>query len=166
MQLRIGIPLEVDWGHFTFLFVYVVTGIYSQLCSAYFLPENISVGCSGSIMGILGAWFVWSWITWDPKRELINRITEMMVLAAVIVVVICQSWMPMVDYACHAGGLIMGIPLGMALFFYRVPFGDAGVQRRRTLITGIVGCLALWFAVFIPFIKMDTSDLKLVIASY
>lgn len=154
MQARIGINLEVEWGHANWLTIYILSGLYSFLCSAYFLPEHISVGCSGALMGLMGAWFVWSWITWNPKRELITRIVEILVLGTSILIIICQSWMPRVDYACHAGGLFAGAFVAMILFSSRLK-----VHRKRTLFAGVTLFVLLVAGTLVPFMMLDTEDL-------
>lgn len=54
MQARLGLFIEAQWGTPVFTALYLATGIFASLCSAVFKPEQIAVGASGSLMGVMG----------------------------------------------------------------------------------------------------------------
>jgi membrane associated rhomboid family serine protease len=54
MQARLGLFIEAQWGTRVFTVMYLVTGTFASLCSAVFKPEQIAVGASGSLMGVMG----------------------------------------------------------------------------------------------------------------
>ncbi|TMC96721.1 MAG: rhomboid family intramembrane serine protease [Chloroflexi bacterium] len=54
----LGVFLERLVGHIRFLLIYVTTGIVSIIASFYFMPQEISVGASGAIFGLVGAYSV------------------------------------------------------------------------------------------------------------
>merc|ERR1719499_2376213 len=64
VQLRTGSQLEYLWGHASWLFIYIVSGVYATLCSCVMLPGGLSVGSSGALCGLIGAWFAFTLITW------------------------------------------------------------------------------------------------------
>jgi len=64
--------------------------------------------------------------------------------------------MPRVDYACHAGGLLAGVFLAMALFSFKLK-----ERRKRTLIAGVTLSILLFWGTWIPFKVMDTDDLQI-----
>src|SRR5215472_9315725 len=52
----LGIFVERIFGHLRFLLIYLVTGVISVIASFYFSPQEISVGASGAIFGLVGAY--------------------------------------------------------------------------------------------------------------
>lgn len=54
MQLRLGLYVEQMWGTPAFTAIYVSSGVFSAVYSAVLKPDQISVGASGSLMGIMG----------------------------------------------------------------------------------------------------------------
>lgn len=95
-QLRIGLYLEIEWGTWRFAQVgggrprgclsrgrlslslpvlplprqiYFGAGVFSSVFSAVILPNTISVGASGALMGIMGAWVVHLLTHWAQARR-------------------------------------------------------------------------------------------------
>ncbi len=58
----LGIFVERIFGHVRFLLIYFVTGIISIVASFYFSPQEISVGASGAIFGLVGAYSLFVFI--------------------------------------------------------------------------------------------------------
>lgn len=58
VQWRIGGYLEFQWGVKNWLAIYLMGGILGNVGSAVCMPTVIGVGASGSILGLLGGWFV------------------------------------------------------------------------------------------------------------
>ena len=54
----LGIFIERLFGHLRFLLIYLVTGVISVIASFYFAPQEVSVGASGAIFGVVGAYSV------------------------------------------------------------------------------------------------------------
>lgn len=54
VQLDVGEFFEREWGSRTWLFIYLVSAIGSSICSVCMMPDNISVGSSGAVMGLFG----------------------------------------------------------------------------------------------------------------
>lgn len=54
----LGVFLERLFGHLRFLLIYLITGIIAVVASFYFAPQEISVGASGAIFGLVGAYSV------------------------------------------------------------------------------------------------------------
>jgi len=54
----LGVFLERLYGHLRFLLIYLLTGIISIIASFYFSPQEISVGASGAIFGLVGAYSI------------------------------------------------------------------------------------------------------------
>jgi len=118
MQLTHAIKLEVMFGHTRFIIIYLVSGIYGTMASCVVAPDSLSVGASGALCGLLGAWIVFICITWQqtspmdiPHRRAESR---RVVLSAVFIAGI--SFLPMLDLGAHVGGLVMGAVVATILF--------------------------------------------------
>ncbi len=83
----------------------VLSGIGGNLASSIFLPEQISVGASSSLFGIIGMVFIITLKTWTvlekPFRTLI-------VLVLVTLLNFVVGLLPFVDNFAHIGGFITG----------------------------------------------------------
>ena len=121
--LQLGALYETMFGTRRFLFIYFATGIFASFCSAgrmwLFHAHGASVGASGAIFGILGA-FIFS-IRRSPlygrdagARSLVPQFLFWVVLNIGIGMRITE-----IDNSAHIGGLLAGIVLG--LIPHRVP---------------------------------------------
>ena len=54
VQLDFGALCEKEWGSLAWLVVYLTSAVGSSIFSTYFMPNNISVGSSGAVMGLFG----------------------------------------------------------------------------------------------------------------
>ncbi len=107
----LGIYLERLVGHARFLLIYLVTGIISIIASFYFAPQEISVGASGAIFGLVGAYSVFVLV----HRQAFPRggIPALLWLVVVIGVNLGLGLIvPNVDNYAHVGGLLSGCLLG------------------------------------------------------
>jgi rhomboid protease GluP len=107
----LGVFFERLVGHLRFLFIYLVTGIISIIASFYFMPQEISVGASGAIFGLVGAYSIFVLM----HRRAFRRGGIPALLWLVIVVVGNLSigfFVPNVDNYAHLGGLLSGCILG------------------------------------------------------
>lgn len=64
IQLRVGGYLSNVFGTFKWFLIYFISGIFGNICSCIFFKDSISVGSSGSILGMLTAWLVWIIYRW------------------------------------------------------------------------------------------------------
>lgn len=122
VQVRLGVSLELKWGRWRWLKIYVYSGIYSSLCSCIFLPASISVGCSGAICGLLGAEIVFMVLTWrqTEPRDVADRNIQIVTFVVTVLVTAGLSLLPIVDFAAHGGGFVAGVLLATFLFADRV----------------------------------------------
>ncbi|MEA2163794.1 MAG: rhomboid protease GluP [Thermoanaerobaculia bacterium] len=118
---QLGTLYEVLFGSKRFAFTYLTTGLVASLASAIRIgaTHGASVGASGAVFGILGA-FIFS-IRRSPvyrhqpwSRGLIGQL----VFWIVINIAIGYS-LPFIDNVAHIGGLIAGLILGFIP--HRVP---------------------------------------------
>ncbi|HYR28741.1 MAG TPA: rhomboid family intramembrane serine protease [Thermoanaerobaculia bacterium] len=116
---QLGTIYELMFGTRRFVTVYFVSGIVASLTSL-FLTEGWSVGASGAIFGIMGA-FIFSvlrsprWQHNKGARSIANQVVFWS-LANILI----GSQIPQIDIAAHVGGFIAGLILG-AVLPHRVP---------------------------------------------
>jgi membrane associated rhomboid family serine protease len=69
LQLRLGMQAEFVWGAWRFLPVYFGSGVAASLWACVVSPLNISVGASGALMGVLGAWTMFLTCHWKHGTD-------------------------------------------------------------------------------------------------
>lgn len=118
---QLGRLYEAMFGTRRFVFIYFATGLVASVTSFLRLPDyGSSVGASGAIFGILGA-FIFSvrrsprWRHEKWARDLVAQCVFW--IAANILI---SLKIPQIDVAAHMGGLAAGLILGAALP-HRVP---------------------------------------------
>ncbi len=112
--IQIGRLFELMFGTRRYLLIYFATGIAASLTSAI-VSGGPSVGASGAVFGILGA-FVLSvrrsprWRNERGARSIVNQLV-FWILANIAI----GMQIPQIDNAAHIGGLITGLILGAIL---------------------------------------------------
>ncbi len=107
----LGVFLERLVGHLRYLLIYFVTGIASIIASFYFMPQEISVGASGAIFGLVGAYsiFVLMHRRAFPKHGIPALLWLLFVIGVNLGI---GLFVPNVDNYAHIGGLLSGCLLG------------------------------------------------------
>jgi rhomboid protease GluP len=117
---QIGTLFELMFGARRYLFIYFTAGIVASLTSAI-VNHGPSVGASGAIFGILGA-FVLSvrrsprWRQQPAARSIGNQLVFWIVANIAIGMRVAQ-----IDNSAHIGGLLTGLILGAILPHERLP---------------------------------------------
>jgi len=107
----LGVFLERLVGHIRFLLIYVTTGIVSIIASFYFMPQEISVGASGAIFGLVGAYS--GFVLMQRRAFRKGGIPALLWLIIVIAGNLSIGFfVPNVDNYVHLGGLLSGCLLG------------------------------------------------------
>ncbi len=107
----LGVFLERLYGHLRFLLIYLLTGIISIIASFYFAPQDISIGASGAIFGLVGAYSVFVLV---HRRAFPNGGIPALLWLLIIVALNLSIgfFVPNVDNYAHLGGLLSGCLLG------------------------------------------------------
>jgi membrane associated rhomboid family serine protease len=109
--LILGVFLERILGHFRFLFIYLVTGVIGVIASFYFAPQEISVGASGAIFGLVGAYS--TFVLVHRRAFSYGGIPSLLWLLVIIGINLSIGlFVQNVDNYAHLGGLISGCVLG------------------------------------------------------
>lgn len=153
-QLRFGYVTEARWGKVKWIAVYVLAGLMASLWSTVISPDTVSVGASGALFGIVGADITYLAYNWShiPQNS-----TEACFLVFVTVINMLLSLGKGIDLAAHAGGLVGGLFLGLAI--------PPHLEKRtiEQMVRGaawfIFAALALIFTLLIYVGRPNTGDL-------
>lgn len=155
----LGLIAERIFGHIRFVLIYLLTGVASALASFAFAPQEVSVGASGAIFGLVGAYSIFILV----HRLAFPRggLTALVWLILVIGLNLGLGFViPNVDNYAHVGGLLSGCLLGWFFTpFYRVTtqnelpvLADAHSLKRRwplallmIVITILIAIIAIHF---------------------
>jgi membrane associated rhomboid family serine protease len=144
MLYRYGFQLESTAGTAKFASLYLLSGVFSMLVSCVFAPTSITVGASGALFGIFGAFLaelIQNWHLVPTRRE---RLCSLFSLTFSILLNLAVGILPFVDNFAHLGGLIGGVLLGFPLLIYLWNGPKDGCSTRQA-VGGAVG--AVGFAV-------------------
>ncbi len=140
----LGALSESLYGRWTYLAIYLTTGVAGGLASAGWNPRVLSVGASGAIFGLAGA-LIASFYLGEfslPKVAISGTLRSLVIFA--VFNLFFAGMFGGVDNACHIGGLISGLLLGAAIAKF-APMSEHA--RRRAVLFGLVaivlaGCAA------------------------
>jgi membrane associated rhomboid family serine protease len=121
MQLTVGMRCETEWGWAATAGTYTVAGVGGCLTSAVLGPAAVSVGASGSLVGLVGARtarLACEWREREPRQRAAQAAE-----AAVFFVVLASfgsfgasTGGLRIDNSAHGGGLAVGVLLGLVRF--------------------------------------------------
>ncbi|KAF6154481.1 hypothetical protein GIB67_028373 [Kingdonia uniflora] len=122
----IGIRLEQQFGFVRIGVIYLLSGFGGAVLSALFIRDNnISVGASGALFGLLGAMLSELLTNWTIYT---NKAAAVLTLVFIIAINLAVGLLPRVDNFAHIGGFMSGFLLGFVLLL-RPQFG--WVERRN-----------------------------------
>jgi rhomboid protease GluP len=127
----LGPYMERVFGANLFLAIYLISGIAGNIASAAFQP-NPSAGASGALFGIMGAGFWFEWALSRSGNPQLAKASMVKAFAPVIGLNLMIGFvLPMIDYAAHIGGLVVGVWL-TAIFLDLFP----NPVRQRRVVRG------------------------------
>ena len=147
--LVLGIFLERILGHLRFLLIYLLTGIISIIASFAFAPQEISVGASGAIFGLVGAYSIF---VFAHRRAFRNGGIPAMVWIVIVIGINLSIgfFVQNVDNYAHIGGLVSGCVLGCLFTPFYKPSSTPKLVDQHSLtrrwplaLLTIVGTLVL-----------------------
>jgi membrane associated rhomboid family serine protease len=145
----LGLFLERLCGHVRFTLIYLICGVVSYVASFYFSPNYISIGASGAIFGLIGAYG--AHVFKHRQGTVANGFAAILNLVVVVSLNLSIGFLIQgVDNAAHVGGLICGFILGWLFtpFYEQLPSGllvETHSLARRWLwaVLTILGTLLL-----------------------
>jgi len=131
--MQFGPALEELYGSPRYLFLYVVTGMFGFLVSAWL--GNYSLGASGALLGLVGVMLA---ITSKRGGAFMRDLRARLISSVAILFLLGFSGVGIDNYA-HGGGLALGFVLGK-LFVDRKPMNNKEVRTAYALgwLAGIV----------------------------
>ncbi|KAG4091484.1 rhomboid-domain-containing protein [Neocallimastix lanati (nom. inval.)] len=147
-QVRTGIQMEKDFGTLRIAIIYMASGIFGFVFEANSAGIQPSVGCSGSLYGLMACLLldlIQSWkLIIGPWKELIKMLF-------IIAFSLGIGLLPFVDNYAHIGGFIMGILTGLVLL-PSIIFSKRDLRIKRILmILSIFLSIGLFVWVFRQF---------------
>jgi membrane associated rhomboid family serine protease len=122
----LGTPLEAMLGRWRYVLLYAAALLGGSVASFCFSPVNtLSVGASGAIFGLMGAFVVVA-----VKQKLDLRPFAVLIILNLAIGFI----VPNIDWIAHLGGLAVGAILGAAMIF-------PSRERRRPVLLATLGIL-------------------------
>jgi len=129
-QIRTGIQMERDFGTWRILIIYITSGIFGFAFGANYSGRTTSVGCSGSLYGLLGCLLLDLIQSW---RLLVHPWKEFFKMFSIILFSLGIGLLPFIDNFAHAGGFIMGILTGL-VFMPSIIFSKRDLRIKRILM--------------------------------
>ena len=107
-----GPELEKIAGKARFLTIYMLSGVFANIAT-FFLqgPSYASVGASGAIFGILGAFGALVYYT----KQLLPQLRQI-ILPIIVISVVMTYIQPGVNTTAHIAGLVVGFLIGLSYF--------------------------------------------------
>jgi membrane associated rhomboid family serine protease len=140
--LIVGPAVEVLLGKARFLGVYLIAGLAGSVGSYLLGPHNeLGVGASGAIMGVMGAY-----VAIAARRRL-----PMAPVVLLIVVNLGIGFSGNIDWRAHLGGLVTGVALAL-LYDYAGGLRDRTTELVLTIggSVAVLGVLALLMTAVAP----------------
>jgi membrane associated rhomboid family serine protease len=138
-----GTPVEAFLGRARFLLVYLASGLAGSAGALIADPNNVTVGASGAIFGILGAALI-------LERQRINVLGGS-ALTVIVINIVFTLTVPGISIGGHLGGLAGGAAATLALshFGRRHPgYGRAGAAGiAGVVVVGLVSVLVSYLKV-------------------
>jgi rhomboid protease GluP len=111
---QLGSLYEIMFGTRRFVLVYFLTGLAASIASVLHITGS-SVGASGAIFGILGAFIFSVWRSPRWRHDRIARSIVKQCLFWMVANIVIGLNVPQIDNAAHIGGLVAGMLLGAIL---------------------------------------------------
>jgi membrane associated rhomboid family serine protease len=135
----LGIFVERIFGHLRFLLIYLVTGVISIVASFYFAPQEISVGASGAIFGLVGAYSIFIFIHRKAFRH--GGIPALSWLVLIIGINLGIGLIiPNIDNYAHVGGFLSGCIVG----WFFAPFYILQSNEGKTELLDVHSLTRRW----------------------
>lgn len=139
VQLETGVFFEREWGSVRWLIIYLASALGSSILSVIVMPDAVSVGSSGAVMGLFGGKLAEVLMRMfeqtDTEQSRVGyqvRKEQCVAVTCSVTLVMAFSFIPFVDWAAHLGGLIAGFVVGICIFAWDMH---------------LIGWQMLWFAI-------------------
>jgi membrane associated rhomboid family serine protease len=147
---NIGRLCERLFGHATFIVLYLLCGLVASMSTVVWDAAHFSIGASGAIFGLFGAFFAVLALGQMNVPQSYVRAHRWSIATFIVVNLVAGAFTYVVDNAAHVGGLVAGLLLG-GLLAANAHVADVGRARPGRLSAAVAAALAMlvagiWFA--------------------
>jgi membrane associated rhomboid family serine protease/Flp pilus assembly protein TadD len=144
----LGRLAESLYGRFSFLAIYILSGVTGSVASLLWNPMGVSAGASGALFGVVGALIATLYAGKLPlPKHVIRPILWSLVFWAVFEFAY-GFWKTGVDNAAHIGGFAAGLIIGYPLGHHLGTEAPARQSRERiftySLMALSIFCFIVW----------------------
>jgi membrane associated rhomboid family serine protease len=133
---QLGNVVERTFGRLRMIAIYFVGGFLASVTSFLFsAPNVVSVGASGAVFALAGAWLVYNWRRRDLAFSAMNVRSIWLFLGLNLVIGLS---LPGIDNSAHIGGFVAGLLAGAVV----EGFGPRRT-RLQVAVAGLVGLVAI-----------------------
>jgi len=161
-QTMVGYTCELWWGAPRMAFFYIATAYGATLMSSVCSVDSISVGASGALLGIIGAYMIWILYNWhnrdrfDSSRAACARMCTMITWLFIIFMIGIS--MTGIDNYAHLGGWLTGMLLGLTFNEAREPVRWMGNHIKVIKVISGILSVAYYVAMTVcVFLVVDAS---------
>ena len=110
-----GSAVEKTMGRWRFFVIFIVAGSLGNFISAWWAHYDVSIGASGGVFGVIGAFGVAAYHLDVPIYSDVRKRLILLVALMVAADLTISGLEPQVDNFAHAGGLVVGMVLALLL---------------------------------------------------
>lgn len=142
----LGRVTERIYGSLGFLIVYMVAGIGGSFASVMLNPLVTSVGASGAVFGVAGAFLAFLLRNRSRMHPQISAHLRRSLMTFVLFNLVLGFAIPGIDQAAHVGGLVTGFGAGLVASPRVGPTGPERAYWAYPLValTGVLLCALAW----------------------
>ncbi|XP_047327385.1 RHOMBOID-like protein 2 [Impatiens glandulifera] len=137
----IGVHLEQHFGFVRVGTIYILSGFGGSILSLLFIHQDISVGASGALFGLIGAMLSELLTNWTIYT---NKACALLTMFTIIAVNLALGILPHVDNFAQIGGFLTGFLLGFTLLLRSVESSDDRVESKHTVFQWVSFYIS-WF---------------------
>lgn len=160
MLIVLGPTVEREFGAVRFALLYLVSGLFGSIASAYWnashtvdetvmvmgqaivtnqLPLVVAAGASGALMGICGALLGRILVSGAGAREHAAVSMKGPLVQTIVINLVFGFLNKGIDNACHIGGLLAGLVLG--IIFSKLSFPRDAVKQASAALAISAACI-------------------------
>lgn len=133
MLVQLGFDLERQAGPLKFAIIYIFSSIFSMVASSLLSPQSVTVGASGALFGLFGAYLA-ELITNCHLLSFRDGLCAFASLGFSIAINLAIGLLPFIDNFAHIGGFLGGLLMGFVLLLH----SDKRGEVRCKQVTGAV----------------------------
>lgn len=146
----IGRYLEPLLGKWKFTIAYLCTGVFASIFSIMLNDTRVSAGASGAIFGMFGFFLALLTTNYIQKQA---RTAMLQGISIFIGYSLLSGMRDGVDNAAHVGGLISGLIIGYAYYFFHLKVGIAG--KASFVSAAVATCTVAVAFIYVLAVKDD-----------